>query len=340
MGSPLTLPPVLFGWVGDKLPRRGGLFLFGIACLLLATLLLSLGRHIALMIVGRAFQGLAAAIVWTSGLALLTDVFGQGRYGEAVGYGQTSVSIGTTSAPLLGGIAYYKGGNSAVSAMSLGVVAFSLALALLMIEPDAPAAQQDQEVSKYPFIHTTAPDGSGGHPILERQQSRVSVIRRTDYEIANERSPLMWKSTQETKTEGPPVYHILLRSPRILAAMGGIFTYSFVIISFEGIIPLFVKDTFHWSALYAALTFLAWIAPSMLGPLAGRASDKVGPRWVAVGGFLFAVIPLILLRLVTKNTTAHQVLMCALLTCVGKCRMFRDSPSPLLPNLDQLICVC
>lgn len=226
-----------------------------------------------------------------------------GRYGEAVGCGQSSVSMGTTSAPLLGGVAYHTGGFPAVPAMSLGLVVFSLAIALLMVEPDSPPA------------HHQVPRRFREHTDLEGQDSRPSL---RGPEAEDERSALFWKNTEETRTEGRPVYHILFRSPRVLAAMSGIFVYSFVIISFEGLIPLFVKEVFQWNALSAALTFFSWIAPSMLGPVAGRASNRVGPRWIAVGGFLFAVAPLILLRLVTRNTTSQHVLLCGLLTCVGK----------------------
>lgn len=133
----LTLYQVVFGWVGNRSPRRHSLFISGLLMLLVAAAILAFGGHIAVLVLGRILQGFSAAVVWTSGLAVLTNIFGQERFGEAVGYAQTAVSPGTTSAPLLCGNVYARGGYSTVSAMSLEAVGFSTALALIMVEPKA-----------------------------------------------------------------------------------------------------------------------------------------------------------------------------------------------------------
>ena len=249
---------------------------------------------------------------------MLTDVFGKQRYGEAIGYGQTSVSIGTVCAPLLGGVAYARGGFVAVSGMNIGVVGVSLALALLMLEPEA---EPEDEVPRMPGMTKVSTNGSAvrslNEPGTERIIETTGIDPITGY--LDERDPLIPKAAVSgPDKDGRMAYPLLLRSGRILAAMGGIFTYAFVIISFEGIIPLFVKDTFHWDSEHAALTFLAWIIPGLLGPVAGSASDRFGSRWVAIGGFSFAIVPLLLMRLVTKDTTDQKVLLCSLLTLVGR----------------------
>ena len=299
---------MVFGWIGDRLPRRHALFLFGLSNLLAATIVLSLGRHIIVLAIGRFLQGLAAAIVWTSGLALLTDIYGQKRYGEAIGYAQTAVSVGTTSAPLLGGLVYSRGGYSAVSAMNCMAVAVSVILALLMVEPKAGIEWQGPEISE--------PDRD-----IHRVTSRTSGP-----ESPTERTSLIKKQPSKRSNDKGSAYPLLLRSPRILAAMGGIFTYSFVVISFEGMIPLFVKETFNWDSTRAALVFLSWIIPGFLAPVAGNLADRIGPRWVAVGGFLFAAPPLVLMRLITNDSTSNQALLVGLLTLVGKA-LFRPLAS-------------
>lgn len=313
----LTLDEVVFGWVGDRLSRRHALFFFGLVMLLIATVILSIGRHIAVLVVGRLLQGLSAAVVWTSGLALLTDIFGQERYGEAVGYAQASVSIGTTSAPLLGGIVYAQGGYSAVSAMSLGTVALSIVLALVMVEPKRNSGWEDSSAR---FLATNSDNTT---PASEESGG---VGRNTESPIANEpgsglpdeRSFLIKKNNEKSAVSNRPAYLFMLRSGRILAAMGGIFTFAFVIISFEGMIPLFVKETFHWDSTRAALTFLSWIIPGFLGPVAGKAADRLGPRWIATGGFLFTVPPLILMRYITEDSNSQKFLLCSLLSLIGE----------------------
>lgn len=285
--------------------------------LLGATAVLSLGRHIAVLALGRFLQGLSAAVVWTSGLSLLTDILGPKRYGEAVGYAQTAVSVGTTSAPLVGGVVYARGGYTAVSAINMGTVAISIVLALIMVEPKADLGSGEP-------VPEFSVSGNNNDDAAYEEVSRMGPSMRSPTRIEaasyepNERSALIQRKHKEGNFGDGPAYPLLLRSGRVLANMGGIFTYSVVIISFEGMIPLFVKETFHWDSTRAALIFLSWIIPGFLAPVAGKASDRLGPRWVAVGGLLFAALPLMFMRLVTTDSTLHKVLLCGLLTLVGK----------------------
>lgn len=317
----LILFEVVFGWVGDRLPRRHAMFLFGVLMLFIATALLALGRHVVVLIFGRLLQGLSAALVWTSGLALLTDIFGHERYGEAVGFAQTSVVIGTTSSPLLGGLAYARGGYSAVSAMSVGTVAISIALVLVMIEPKAKTkwSEPAPPAPRFSIANNNNKPAMSGEVSTKGQSKQSPATIEPASGLPDERCSLIKKTQNDGTSGNRPAYPLLLRSGRVLAAMGGIFTYAVIIISFEGMIPLFVKETFHWDSARAALIFLSWIIPGFLGPIAGKASDRLGPRWIAVGGFLFAVPPLILMRFVTKDNTSDKILLCGLLTLVGKC---------------------
>ena len=221
---PLTFISVLFGWIGDKTRRRRPLFLLGSVCLLLATLLLAMGRHIAILVLGRFLQGLSASIVWTSGMALLADIFGHERFGEAIGYGQTSVSLATTCSPLVGGIVYTHGGWHAVSTLSITSVALSSTLSVFMIEPNAVedlASQPNWRTWLRGIVNREKPSG------VNSDASSGSYDSSTDTavpEYADERTSLINKAFGDNRARGTPTYFLLLRSGRILAAMGGIFT--------------------------------------------------------------------------------------------------------------------
>lgn len=271
--------------------------------LLLATSFLAFGRTMAILMTGRVLQGLSAALVWTSGLGLLTDTFGPERYSEAVGYTQAAVSIGTTSAPLLGGLVYAQGGYTAVSLMSMVTVVVAVLLAVTMLEPKYQSGWVD---------HT--PATANGHAVA----NRAGRDRKGSPGFVDERSALIPTDKGGRAKSSPPAYWLLLRSERILTAMWGIFTFGFVLISFEAMIPLFVKQMFHWDSRRAALIFLCWIIPGFLGPIAGKAADRWKSPWIPIGGFLFTVPPLILMRLVTQNTMAEKVLLCFLLSLVGR----------------------
>ncbi|KAE8452748.1 hypothetical protein EG329_013020 [Mollisiaceae sp. DMI_Dod_QoI] len=69
--------------------------------------------------------------------------------------------------------------------------------------------------------------------------------------------------------------------------------------------------------LGAGLIFLAIFIPGFLAPVVGWASDKYGPRWLTVTGFIMAIPFWVLLRLVTHDSLGQKVLLCALLALIG-----------------------
>lgn len=312
---------MIFALIGHRVTRRRALFLYGLLNLAVATLIIAVARNIGVLVAGRILQGVSAATVWINGLAIITNTLGQERYGEAIGYTQSSVSLGTTAAPLLGGIAFARGGWPAVSAMTIGTAFLSIVMALIMLEPETKARAKEQGLSAQKYEPAdngaqTVRSEVGGRPSWNKQSHTVVG---TPIEPSDERTPLVKSNGIKSSVVKRPPYLILLRSGRVLAAMGGLFTFAVVLFSFEGLVPLYVKETFHWNPTKTALIFLAWIIPGFLSPVAGNLSDRFGSRWFAVGGLLFAVPPLIFMRFAYENEIAHKVLLCGLLALVGKC---------------------
>jgi MFS family permease len=90
-----------------------------------------------------------------------------------------------------------------------------------------------------------------------------------------------------------------------------------IISAFDSVIPLLVRRVFNWDPTGAGLIFLSFVIPSFVAPPVGAVSDRYGPRWLIVLGFLLVLPLMVLLRLVTDNTLGHKVLLCALLALIG-----------------------
>ena len=116
----------------------------------------------------------------------------------------------------------------------------------------------------------------------------------------------------------------LLASPRMRAATYGCFTHTLLISSFDAILALFVKHTFHWSSTGAGLIFLAITIPSTLGAAIGALSDRYGTRAVALFGFGLTVPSLALLGVVTDASVGHQAALIVLLVANGSLPKFRQ----------------
>jgi len=109
----------------------------------------------------------------------------------------------------------------------------------------------------------------------------------------------------------------LLKSRRLIVALWGCIVQGSCMTAFDSVVPLYVKETFGWDSQGAGLIFLALIIPGFIAPAVGWVADRYGPRWLCFAGFILAIPPWILLRLVTYNSLRQKVLLCALLALIG-----------------------
>lgn len=247
-----------------------------------------------------------------------------------MGTALSSASFGLIISPLLGGIVYAKAGYMAVFAIAISLIFVDILMRLCMIEK--------KTAMKYKLLDSvTLEDGFYGTftdpQQSEDEQSTDSPQPKRPHDDP-EHAPLLEngiEGTPEKKSRMPTIL-VLLGNPRLLAAIYGIFVNISILTAFDGVLPLYVKSLFHWDSMAAGLIFLCIAIPALTGPLVGNLSDNFGPRWIVVAGCTLTAPPLILLRLVTHDSTEHKVLLCGLLVCCGLCSFFSsDVPLQLHP---------
>lgn len=313
--------------------------LVGLVWLLATTLLLCFSQNIAMLLIARILQGMSAAMTWSVGLALLIDSVDKKHIGRATGWTSTALTLGILLGPLVGGIVYDRAGNYPVFAICFGLIAFDIVLRLVIIEvKDAkrwlakddtpstlttaePVCTEEANVEITPLEHDMiteearpAPAQLGKEPTSALEKGAAAMAAR------EARSGAAFSITGRSGIFG------LLRNPRILCALWGTVIQSAVQTSFDAILPLEVRDTFHWNSIGGGLIFLPVIIPTFLGPFIGGLSDTHGPRWFTAAGFLFCVPFLVCFRFVTENTLSHKIMLCGLLLAVGVGQALQIAP--------------
>lgn len=225
-----------------------------------------------------------------------------------MGTALSSSSIGLVVSPLLGGIVYASSGLWGVLGMMIGLITLNVVLISSMIEKHR--AEQ--------YYVEQKPDSDEGQPIYStfttpRTQPDIRSDSRTD--SSSEADSL--ESTNGKGQNIPPLLR-LIRNPRILAGAYGVFTQFGLLASFDAFLPLFVQRRFGWGSLGAGLIFLTIAIPALTGPLAGRISDRYGPRRVALAGCLLTTPPLVCLRFIGYDSKEQIILLCVLLVLIGK----------------------
>ncbi|KAM0243012.1 hypothetical protein ACHAP5_006973 [Fusarium lateritium] len=302
-GAALLAGSPVWGYLADRIHNRRVPMLIGLVVLCGATVFLCLGRTLALLMVGRALQGISAALTWTVGLALVVDTVDKEHIGKAMGWISTACSLGILVAPLLGGVVYGKGGYYSVFAMCFGLLAVDIVLRLVIIEV------KDAKVWLDKAEPTSLANTEGVAVERSKTEKDEDIIAGT---VNNQAKPPSDPSHSPFKTLVK-----LLRHPRFLAALWGTFVQALINTALESTLPLLTHEIFGWDSIGAGLIFLPLILPSFLGPLVGMVGDRYGPKWLASFGFLFATPFVVCLMFVDENTIQDKILLCGLLVGVG-----------------------
>ncbi|KAL6913140.1 hypothetical protein ACHAPO_005085 [Fusarium lateritium] len=304
-GAALLAGSPVWGYLADRNHNRKIPMLIGLIVLCGATVFLCVGRTLALFMVGRALQGISAALTWTVGLALVVDTVDKEHIGKAMGWISTACSLGILVAPLLGGVVYGKGGYYSVFAMCFGLLAVDIALRLAIIEVKDAKVWLDRAGTTSPAGPECALEG----PIESKgDKTEDAPVRITDDQAKEVPDPS--RSPIKTLVK-------LLKQPRFLAALWGTFVQALINTALESTLPLLTHEIFGWDSIGAGLIFLPLILPSFLGPVVGMIGDRYGPKWLASFGFLFATPFVVCLMFVDKNTIQDKILLCGLLAGVG-----------------------
>ncbi|KAK4225026.1 major facilitator superfamily domain-containing protein [Podospora fimiseda] len=304
VGSPIA------GLYADHTSSRRWPFLLGLVALCTSTLLLCLSKTITLLVLGRLLQGLSAAIVWSVGLALLVDTVGN-DIGYTMGYVNIAISVGLLISPAIGGAVYDVAGYYAVYYIAFAVICCDIALRLALIE---------KKVARKWFVE---PEHNRSPNPADRDASTVDYCKDGEKQDEGGTSPTRNVTSQQGPASAPPRLSgkhpafELVKSRRILVALLGIFLEASIVLAFDTVVPIYVKDTFGWSSTAAGLVFICVMIPGFASPIVGKLADRHGAKWFSVVGFASSVPALVCLRFVTNDTLGHKVLLCALLTVLG-----------------------
>lgn len=300
IGNILTDIIAICGYIADHTQTRRAPFVLGLLVLGGATVMLHLGTNFAVMVLARVLQGCSAAVVWIVGLALIADTVEKDEIGQAMGYVFLAMSLGILLGPVLGGILFEKLGYNAVYVLVYCLIAIDICLRLIAIEKKD--ARKWIEVADTPVSEEVELGHFDGMEQLRIDTLHIIPDAMNDREAARNRtSPMI----------------LFMRSPSFVVSLWGSVVLAILMTSLDAVLPLYVKETFHWTSVGAGLIFLAVVLPSFLGPYIGTASDKYGRKWFAVLGFLLAVPCEVLLRVVDHNSLSQKVILAILLFTLG-----------------------
>jgi len=95
---------LIFGRIADLFGRKR-LFLIGTVAVIVSSIFTALSVNAEMLLIGRFLQGIGAAMLYATQMAIVSSVFRPDQRGKAIGLVVSSIYVGLAAGPLLGGIA-------------------------------------------------------------------------------------------------------------------------------------------------------------------------------------------------------------------------------------------
>jgi EmrB/QacA subfamily drug resistance transporter len=285
---------VPFGRLAD-IHGRKRIFAYGISLFTVTSLLAAVAPSVPWLILSRVGQGVGSAMIFGTGVAILTSVFPAAERGR-LGINVAAVCVGLSLGPFIGGFLQSLGWRSIFAVnVPLGLVA--LAFVVWQLRGEWAEAQGESFDLVGSVVYAIAllalmvgfsllPDGLGAILIL------IGAIGLAGF--------LQWEMRSQN-----PVLHIDLfakNRPFAFSNLAALINYS-ATSAVTFLLSLYLQYIKALSPQQAGLVLVAQpIVQATFSPLAGGLSDRIEPRIVASVGMALTATGLALLILLNPAT--------------------------------------
>jgi EmrB/QacA subfamily drug resistance transporter len=322
----LLLP---FGRLADIYGRKR-IFLYGISLYTLSSVLCGLAPSAGLLILFRVLQGIGGAMIFGTGVAILTSVFPPQERGKALGLNVAAVYLGLSMGPFLGGILTAQLGWRSVFLViaPLGIVEIVLILGKLRGEWAEARGERFDGIGAvlYALMFLALIYGFSELP------SRMGVLSLTAG-LAGMVAFILW----EVRVESPVLDIRLFQQNTVFAFsnLAALINYSATFaVSF--LLSLYLQYIYGMDPQGAGSILLVQpIVQAIFSPFAGRLSDRVEPRVVASIGLSLTVVGLFLLTGLRESTPLSMVLVSLILLGLGFALFSSPNANAIMSSVER-----
>jgi EmrB/QacA subfamily drug resistance transporter len=320
---------VPFGRIADIYGRRR-ILLYGNAVYAGFSLLSAVAWSPTVMLVSRVLQGIGGAMLFATGMALLTSVFPPGERGRVLGNNVTAVYLGLALGPFLGGFLTQHFGWRSVFGVN-----FLLGLVLV-------AAVLWKLRGEWAEARGESFDGAGslmyGLALVllmlgfSRLASALGVVLLV-VGVAVLAAFVVW----ELRSASPVLDLSLFRANPVfaLSSLAALIHYS-ATFAVTFMLSLFLQSVQGLSPQGAGLILVAQpFMMALFSPVAGRLSDRVEPRLLASFGMSLTTLGVFLLSFLRVDTPSAFILADLVLLGFGFAFFSSPNTNAVMSSLDK-----
>jgi EmrB/QacA subfamily drug resistance transporter len=289
------------GRLGDIFGRRR-VFLIGVVLFAFASGTIGFAPSDGWLVASRALQGVGAALMMPATLSIITNAFPPHERGRAIGIWAGVSAIALAIGPLVGGWLTEDVSWRAIFFLNLPVAVGAIAVTLFAAEES-----RDDTVDRrvdWPGIATL----TLGLSALVLALVEANTWGWGSPEIlglfALFAVSIVGFVVIELRSAVPVVDFAFFRSRQFVGANAVGFMVTFAMFGMFFFLALYLQNILGYSPLETGVRFLPTTLVVMVaGPVAGRLTDRVGPRWLMTTGLVLVAASLAWQSRIDVNTT-------------------------------------
>jgi EmrB/QacA subfamily drug resistance transporter len=278
------------GRLGDIFGRRR-VFLTGVVIFAASSLFIGFSQSSAWLIGGRAAQGIGAALMMPATLSIITNVFAPHERGRAIGTWAGVSAMALAIGPVLGGALVEHVSWQSIFFINLPVAAGAVVVTLF-------ATRESRDETVLPTV-----DYAGVAVFTVGMTAlTLALVEAGDWGWGSARVLGLFAlaavalgafGAVERRVAVPMVDFGFFASRTFLGTNIVAFIVSFAMLGMFFFLTLYMQDILRYSPLEAGVRFLpTTLMVILVAPIAGRQTDRIGPRPLIVTGLSLVAISL------------------------------------------------
>jgi EmrB/QacA subfamily drug resistance transporter len=293
------------GKLADLLGRRR-IFIAGLVIFTAASLWCGLADSAGSLIAARTVQGVGAALLNPATLSIITATFPRQR-GTAIGIWAGVSALSLAIGPMVGGVLTERINWSWIFFVNIPVGVLAIVAARLFVDETKDTSREQRLdlpglatsaaglfALTYGLIETNTHSWTSAR-VLGLLGAAVVLLGTFVLLELRQRIPMLDLSLFKNPTFAGANTAMAL----VGLAMFGVFFYN----------SLFIQNILGYSAIQTGATFLPMtVLIILVAPVAGRLTDRVGPRWLMGAGMTLLTVSLLLFGTLDESSTFWAIL--------------------------------
>lgn len=317
-----------FGRLGDMYGRRK-MFLAGMATVTIASILASFVQSAPLLILYRALQGMGAAMLFGTGIAILSSVYPPEKRGKVLGLSVSSVYLGLTCGPFAGGWVTQQFGWRSVFLFHVPAAVLVIVLGLVSLKGEWRGPSGQTFDLSGAFIHGFAVVAlMYGVSILPTVPGLVLVL------LGCAGFAVFFRYEKRLRH---PLFNVRLFSgnPTLTCSCAAALLMYSSTFSVTFLMSLYLQDIRGFPPQLAGLLMISQpLVMTLFSPLAGRMSDRHEPRLIASTGMGLAAFGLACLAVTGPLTPTAYIVATLMLVGLGFALFSSPNTNAILSSVD------